>query len=165
MKLIMKVIESIEEYLIVIMMAYMTIMNFVNVLARYLFSASFSFTEELTVTVFVWVTMLGIAIGFKRNAHLGMSFVVDQFQGKAKAAFVLLSAVMSFLFMGVLFIYGIEMVEGQATMGATTPVMGMPQYVQGLSIPVGAFFVLIHIIQANYVELKRLLNEGKGGAN
>lgn len=165
MKLIMKIINNIEEYAIVLMMAYMTIMNFVNVLARYLFSASFSFTEELTVTVFVWVTMLGIAVGFKRNAHLGMSFVVDQFHGKSKAVFVLLSAVMSFAFMGVLFIYGIEMVDGQATMGGTTPVMGMPQTVQGLSIPVGAFFVLVHIIEANYAELKKLLSaEKEGGA-
>lgn len=164
MKLIMKIIDNIEEYIIVLIMAYMTIMNFVNVLARYVFSASFSFTEELTVTAFVWVTMLGIAIGFKRNAHLGMSFVVDHFHGKAKAAFVLLSAVMSFLFMGVLLVYGMEMVEGQITMGSTTPVLGMPQYVQGLSIPVGAFFVLIHVIEANYAELKRLLQEDKGGA-
>lgn len=160
----MKIINNIEEYIIVVIMAYMTVMNFVNVLARYVFSASFSFTEELTVTAFVWVTMLGIAIGFKRNAHLGMSFVVDQFHGKAKAVFVVLSAVMSFLFMGVLLIYGMEMVEGQITMASTTPVLGMPQYVQGLSIPVGAFFVLLHVIESNYVELKKLLNEDKGGA-
>ncbi len=161
----MKIINNIEEYAIVVMMAYMTIMNFVNVLARYLFSASFSFTEELTVTVFVWVTMLGIAIGFKRNAHLGMSFVVDQFKGKSRAMFVLLSAIMCFLFMGVLLIFGVEMIQGQMEMGSTTPVLGMPQYIQGMSIPVGAFFVLIHIIEANYVELKRILDEEKGGAS
>jgi len=77
LNIIDKIINHIEEILIVIMMAYMTIMNFINVLGRYVFSASFSFTEELTVTVFVWVTMLGIALGFKRNVHLGMSFVVD----------------------------------------------------------------------------------------
>ena len=165
MKFIMKIINNIEEYAIVVMMAYMTIMNFVNVLARYLFSASFSFTEELTVTVFVWVTMLGIAIGFKRNAHLGMSFVVDQFKGKSRAMFVLLSAIMCFLFMGVLLIFGVEMIQGQMEMGSTTPVLGMPQYIQGMSIPVGAFFVLIHIIEANYVELKRILDEEKGGAS
>ena len=166
LKYVFKIINNFEEYLIVIMMAYMTIMNFLNVAFRYVASTSFSFTEELTVTVFVWVTMLGIAVGFKRNAHLGMSFFVDKFQGKAKAVLVLLSGVMSFVFMAILLVYGIEMVQGQAEMGSTTPVLGMPQTVQGLSIPVGAFFVLIHIIEANYVELKKILNaKAEGGAD
>ncbi len=166
MKLLFKIIDNFEEYAIVAMMAYMTIMNFLNVAFRYVASTSFSFTEELTVTVFVWVTMFGIAVGFKRNAHLGMSFFVDKFHGKAKMVLVLISGVMCFLFMGILLIYGIEMVQGQAEMGGTTPVLGMPQTVQGLSIPVGAFFVLIHIIEANYVELKKIMKaDQEGGAD
>jgi len=166
LKIIDKIINHIEEILIVIMMAYMTIMNFLNVLARYVFAASFSFTEELTVTVFVWVTMLGIAIGFKRNVHLGMSFVVDHSHGKAKAALVLLSGVCSLLFTAILLVYGAEMVQGQIEMGSTTPVLGMPQYAQGLAMPVCAIFIGYHVIEITYKLVKAALTEENkdGGA-
>lgn len=163
MKLLGKILDYFEESLIILMMAYMAIMNFLNVVFRYCFASSFSFTEELTVTVFVWVTMLGVAAGFKRYSHLGMSFVVDLFHGKVRALFALFGAVCSLIFMVVVLIYGIEMVQGQISMGATTPVLQMPQAVQGLSMPVGAAFVIIRILQACFFEVKRLWNEDKEG--
>lgn len=163
MKLLGKMFDYFEETIIILMMAYMAIMNFLNVVFRYCFSNSFSFTEELTVTVFVWVTMLGIAAGFKRNAHLGMSFIVDLFHGKAKAMFVLFSVICSLTFMSLLLYHGIVMVQGQITMGSTTPVLRMPQYVQGLSMPVGAAFVIIRIIQTGVLQVKTLWNEDQQG--
>ena len=161
-----KFVNNLEEIIIYIMMAYMTIMNFLNVLARYVFSASFSFTEELTVTVFVWVTMMGIALGFKRNVHLGMSFVVDHCHGKTKALLILFSGLCSLAFTAILLIYGTQMVQDQMTMGSTTPVLGMPQYVQGLAMPVCAVFIAYHVIGITYKLMKDALNEEKtdGGA-
>ena len=163
MKLLGKIFDYFEETLIILMMSYMAIMNFLNVVFRYCFASSFSFTEELTVTVFVWVTMLGVAAGFKRYAHLGMSFVVDLFHGKVKAMFALFGVVCSLIFMILVFYFGIVMVQGQLAMGSTTPVLRMPQAVQGLSMPVGAIFVIIRILQAGFLQVKRLWNEGKEG--
>lgn len=163
MRLLGKILDYFEESLIILMMAYMAIMNFLNVVFRYCFSSSFSFTEELTVTVFVWVTMLGIAAGFKRYAHLGMSFVVDLFHGKVKALFALFGVLCSLIFIVLVLFYGIEMVQGQITMGSTTPVLRMPQAVQGLSMPVGAAFIIIRILQAGFKQVKGLWNEDKGG--
>ncbi len=163
MKLLGKILDYFEESLIIIMMTYMAIMNFLNVVFRYCFASSFSFTEELTVTVFVWVSMLGVAAGFKRSAHLGMSFVVDLFHGKAKAMLVLFAAACSLIFMSLVFYYGIVMVQGQITMGSTTPVLQMPQAVQGLSMPVCAVFVIIRIIQTGFQQVKALWDEDKEG--
>jgi len=148
MKAAAKLLDYFEETVIIIMLAYMAVMNFLNVTFRYLLSSSFSFTEELTVTVFVWVTMMGASAGFKRNAHLGMSFLADLFKGKQRAIAAAFSWICSFIFMALVFYYGIEMVQGQINMGATTPVLRLPQAVQGASMPVGAAFVLVRIAQA-----------------
>lgn len=163
MKLLGKILDYFEESLIILMMTYMAIMNFLNVVFRYCFASSFSFTEELTVTVFVWVTMLGIAAGFKRYAHLGMSFVVDLFHGKTKALFALFGVICSLIFMVLVLYHGVVMVQGQIAMGSTTPVLRMPQAVQGLSMPVGAAFIIIRILQAGYLQVKGLWNEDKQG--
>ena len=69
MKKINKSFDIFEELLLVIIMAVMIIMNFLNVIFRYLLPQSpFSYTEEITLLLFVWATMIGIAAGLKRGS-------------------------------------------------------------------------------------------------
>ena len=73
----MRIFDKIEEILAAACLIVMTILTFANVVARYLFSASFSFSEEITTYLFVLLSMLGTAIAAKRRAHLGLSIVTD----------------------------------------------------------------------------------------
>ncbi len=66
-----------EEVICAAMMIFMTALGFVNVATRYL-GYSMAYTEELLVMLLVWLTMLGTAAGFKRNAHLSMTFFQEQ---------------------------------------------------------------------------------------
>ena len=101
-----KALDYIEEGLIVAGLAFMVIMNFANVVSRYFLHSSISFTEELVVIVFVWVTMLGISVGYKRKAHLGMSFITDHLPEKGKDAAILLAGVCSVILIGFMIYYG-----------------------------------------------------------
>ena len=47
----MRIFDKIEEILAAACLIVMTILTFANVVARYLFSASFSFSEEITTSV------------------------------------------------------------------------------------------------------------------
>ena len=62
-KILGKLIDYLEEGLIVAGLLFMTVMNFANVISRYFLHKSISYTEEVVVIVFVWVTMLGISAG------------------------------------------------------------------------------------------------------
>ena len=73
----MRIFDKIEEILAAACLIVMTILTFANVVVRYLFSASFSFSEEITTYLFVLLSMLGTAIAAKRRAHLGLSIVTD----------------------------------------------------------------------------------------
>ena len=61
----------------VVTLGAMMILNFANVVSRYLLSTSIAFTEELTTNLFVWSCFIGAAAAAKRGAHLGFSLVVD----------------------------------------------------------------------------------------
>ena len=82
MRFVLGIWSKLEEFILVILFAFMAVMNFINVVFRYCFSQSFSFTEEITITAFVWVSMIGIAAAYKRLAHMGMSFFVDNMPKK-----------------------------------------------------------------------------------
>lgn len=162
MKVLSTLLARLEEFILVALFAFMAVMNFLNVVCRYCFANSFSFTEEVTITAFVWVSMVGIAVGYKRLAHLGMSFFVDHMPKKVQPFMALLSMICSVVLILLLFQYGSEMVSNQMRLGSKTPALGMPMYIQGLSIPVGAVFCLIRAVESGVKEFVRLRKVAKG---
>lgn len=162
MKLLSTLLARLEEFILVALFAFMAVMNFLNVVCRYCFANSFSFTEEVTITAFVWVSMVGIAVGYKRLAHLGMSFLVDNMPKRVQPFMALLSMICSVVLILLLFKYGSEMVSNQMRLGSKTPALGMPMYIQGLSIPVGAIFCLIRAVESGVKEFVRLRKDAKG---
>ena len=66
----------------------MTMAVFAGVVSRYVFNASFSWTEEFAIWAFTWLIFLGAALGVARDSHIGVEiFPVPH--GRA-AAFVFL---------------------------------------------------------------------------
>ena len=58
MKIIFKVLDILEEGVMILGLIAMVILNFVNVICRFLLPQTpFSYTEELTILIFGWVTM------------------------------------------------------------------------------------------------------------
>jgi TRAP-type C4-dicarboxylate transport system permease small subunit len=161
---ILKSFDYLEEALIVIGLAFMTGMNFVNVVSRYCFTNSFSFTEELTVITFVWVSMLGIAAGFRRVSHLGMSYFVELFPKKHQAYLALFSMACALIMIVFMILEGITMVENQIMLGAKTAALEIPLAFQGLAIPVGGIFIAIRALQAGVSAYRRISAEAQAEA-
>lgn len=156
------VLDFLEEGLTVLGLAFMAIMNFANVVSRYFLHNSISYTEELVVIVFVWVTMLGIAAGYKRNAHLGMSFVTDHLPEKGKDAAVILAGLCSVILIYFIIRYGLQMVQNQIRFKGKTTALRWPTYIQGLAIPVGGCLMMIRSVQCVITELiKRHSEKGE----
>ena len=152
-----------EEGLIVLCLAFMTGMNFINVISRYCFTNSFSFTEEITVITFVWVSMLGIAAGFRRVAHLGMSYFVELAPKKYQAVMALFSMACSLTMIFFMIYEGYTMVENQIMLGAKTAALEIPLAFQGLAIPVGGTFIALRALQSGISEFRRISAEAKAG--
>ena len=69
-------LERLEEWLIALLLAVMTIVSFVQVVARYVFNYSFSSALELTTTLFAWLIFLGIPYGVRVGSHIGVDALV-----------------------------------------------------------------------------------------
>ena len=80
----MRILDRIEEIVAAVCLSVMTILAFANVVARYVFSASFSFSEEITTYLFVLLSLLGTAIAARRRAHLGLTILTDVVSPKVR---------------------------------------------------------------------------------
>ena len=67
-----KILDNIEEWLVCVCLVVMTLLTFLNVIARYIFSASLSFSEEITTYLFVLLSLLGATISLRRTAERPM---------------------------------------------------------------------------------------------
>lgn len=108
----------------------MTLVAFVNILGRYLFHYSLAFTEEITINLFVWMTILGSGIAFERGIHLGMESVYNLFPRRAQRAVIIGSALLAAGLFAVVDILLIQTIYREITLfRATSPGLGIPVWI------------------------------------
>lgn len=150
----MRIFDRIEEIAAVICLSIMTILAFANVVARFVFSASFSFSEEITTYLFVLLSLLGTAIAAKRRAHLGLTIITDIVNPAVRKTLHIIGYAFAVAFSGAIFFYGIQMVMNQMRLGQVTANMQWPEWIYGSFVPIGAFFVVVRFGQALLEEIK-----------
>ncbi|HSN19898.1 MAG TPA: TRAP transporter small permease [Usitatibacter sp.] len=113
-------LERLEEGLIALLLAVMTIVSFVQVVARYVFNYSFTSALELTTSLFAWLIFLGIPYGVRIGSHIGVDALVrslgrraGRVVGAVGAALCLVYSVIllygSWAYVGKMYDIGIEM--------------------------------------------------------
>ena len=148
MKLFLKIFSWLEEAVMVVGMLVMVTLNFLNVVARYLLPQSpFSFTEELTVLIFVWVTMFGIACGYKRHSHTSLSLITDMLPNFLQRIFIILSTLASTVLVVLLAYLGTRMIQNQIKYNQIMTALKIPEAVASAAIPVGAVVILVRVLQ------------------
>lgn len=61
------------EILVIALFAMIVLVGGLQVLCRYLFNASLSWSEELQRYGLIWMVFLALVIGYRRGAHIGMN--------------------------------------------------------------------------------------------
>lgn len=147
MKKARKIFNEFEDNLLAAMIMVMTILAFVNVVARYVFLASFPWVEELNRLGLVILSYVGAAVALKNNAHLGLTIITDKLPEKGqKIAAVFASACGVFFCAGGAY-NGIIMVISEKSHNVLTQGMQWPEYLFGMWLPIGCIVLGIRFIQ------------------
>ncbi|MFY9370913.1 MAG: TRAP transporter small permease [bacterium] len=154
----LKFVEKFQEYACAVMLFFVVALAFANVIIRYLTQGSLAFTEELIINLFVWITVFGGAIAFKRKAHLAVTALTNLFPPKLQKAAVFFSALCSTALFVLLLFHGYKLVVQEYVNKMTTYSMALPMWWFGLALPVGAVLLIISVVQATLEEM-RLLGE------
>jgi TRAP-type C4-dicarboxylate transport system permease small subunit len=139
--------DRLEEGFCVLLLAVMTLIAFVNVITRYLIRFSLAFTEELVVSLFVWLTLVGTSIAFREGSHLGFTFIVDRCPKAVQRASIWLGAALSVALFGLLVYYGIGQIQTERLLGTTSEALAIPQWWYTLGIPVIGVVVILRVLE------------------
>lgn len=142
-----RILARLEEDLLAAALAVMTLVTFANVVDRKFLHVGLAFAEELTVSLFVWASLLGAAVATRRGLHLGFSYLADRLPPRGRLVTELLSGAAALLVFGLLGWHGIGWVATQYRYDATTPAMGWPAWLFGLAIPVGSAAIVLRTVE------------------
>ncbi|HHP7234962.1 MAG TPA: TRAP transporter small permease [Desulfobacterales bacterium] len=149
----------IDHVITALLLFVMAAIAFINVLSRYFFHFSFAATEEITINLFVWMTVLGSGIAFERGGHLGMVTLYNWFPKPLKKSVVILSAVLSALLFVLVNIYMIQAIYDEITLfRAASAALGIPVWIYYAGVPVLSVFVFRGVYR-NAAERLTILRE------
>ena len=119
-----------EHWTAAALLAAMALVSFVNVLSRYLLHYSLAFTEEITVNLFVCMSVVGAGIAFERAGHLGMVSLYRMFPpGAQRAVTVAGAALAALLFVAVDCLLVKTIADEISVFHAVSPALGIPVWI------------------------------------
>jgi len=100
-----RAVERLEEGLIALLLALMTLITFTQVVMRYVFNDGLSWALEATMYMFGWLIFIGISYGVRISSHIGVDALVRLLPPAGQRYAGLLAIALSLLYAG-LVLYG-----------------------------------------------------------
>lgn len=139
--------DYLEETILLILLVLMTCIMGVQIVSRYVFQNSLTWSEELVRYMFVWSAFLGVPFCIKH----GLSIKVDQFRNlfpiPLQKVLMYIDKIIIFLLFLVLFIYSFTVVKATYLSGQTSPAMQLPMWTVQISVTVSSLLSMIRSIQ------------------
>ncbi len=133
----MRWLEHLEEGLITFLMAGMTLVTFMQVVARYVFNYSFVWALELTGVMFAWLIFVGMSYGVRVGAHIGVDALVRTLKPGAQRAVASVAAVLCIVYAVIVVIGGYQYVHKMYDVGILMQDMPVPQWIPRAILPIG----------------------------
>jgi TRAP-type C4-dicarboxylate transport system permease small subunit len=137
-------LSKVESWVLIILVAVMAVVVFLQVIFRYLLALPLYWTEELARYLFIWIAIVGATLSVQRRGHFGMDFFLRMLpdQGRRFTTFII-QVLMGGVAL-VLLVQGILLVEKTAAQRSPAMEISMGWFYS--CIPVGAALMAIHLL-------------------
>ena len=133
----MKILDMLEELIVIVMLAAMTLLTFSQVVMRYGFNKGWPWALELTTVFFAVMIFVGISYGVRVGAHIGIDALVSRFAPGPRRLTSILVVLLCLLYAG-LVIYGSWIyVSKMKVVGVEMEDMAIPIWVVRAILPIG----------------------------
>ena len=131
-----------EHWIAAVLLFTMALIAFINILSRYFFHFSFAATEEITINLFVWMTVIGTGMAFERGGQLGMVTIFNLCPKRLRQGLIVFSSLLSATLFVLVNIYMIQAIYDELTLfHATSGALGVPVWIYYIGVPILSVFV------------------------
>jgi TRAP-type C4-dicarboxylate transport system permease small subunit len=152
MKIILKIFDNFESYLCRSLLLIFVTLLFIQILSRELFGHSITWSEELSVYLFVWFVFLGSSYAAKLSAHNRVTFQYKWLPDRLSTFFEFLSDVIWVGFNSYFIYLSYDFVFNKMNLFWKSQTLGIPMKYIYLILPIAFTLMTIRIIQVNYLK-------------
>ena len=127
---------AIEDWLTVIIMALLALITFANVLVRYFTSASFAWTEEVSIFLMIVLAMVASSAAVARNRHIRIEYFADAGPESRQRALARFGAALVALLFALIAVLSARVLWDDVQYGETSPGIGVPQWWYTMWLPI-----------------------------
>lgn len=156
----MKMVHWLDEYLeaglAALLLAVVVTLITVQVFMRYVMQNSLSWSEELTLWLFVWFIWLATSYAFKRRAHVRVAVLDQIFSSRGQLILNIFNQLLIVVFLSVLIYQCFILMNMPFVAKQRSVVLGMPIQYFYASAPFGAALSLLRLVQNLSSDIKAL---------
>jgi C4-dicarboxylate transporter DctQ subunit len=141
-------LRKLDEYVIAVLLATMTAITFVQVIARYLFNFSFVWALELNTVLFAWLIFLGMSYGVRVGTHIGIDVLVKSVGPRAARVLSGAAALLCLVYALFLTVGAVIYLQKMYSIGIEMQDIPLPQWVPRLVLPLGFGLLAFRFCQA-----------------
>ncbi len=140
-------IGRLEEWLIAFLLAAMTLITFMQVVARYVFNYSFSWALELSTYVFAGLIFLGISYGIRVGAHIGVDAFVKILPARLAHGVTILATLLCLVYGAIVFTGSWVYVDRMKQIGILAQDLPVQQWIPRLVLPIGFALMMFRFLE------------------
>lgn len=142
--------ERSEEGLIAFLLAVMTVIIFLQVVARYVFNYSFVWAQELVAYLFAGLIFIGMAYGVRVGAHIGIDLLVKSLGPRGARITGAVAAALCVVYSAIVLVGSVQYVEKMRSIGILAQDLPIEQWIPRLVLPIGFTLLGVRFAQLFY---------------
>ena len=152
------VMDHVEEFFMIPLIFAMSIIIFIQVIMRYVFSNSLTWSEELARYLFVWLVYFSVSYTARREKHIRIDAAINLYPKKLRPYIELLSEIIVLAFAIFIAVTGVTVFQKITWSGQMSPAIGLPmQFVYAAPL-IGFLLTAIRQLQCIVRKVKSLKN-------
>lgn len=146
--------DRLEEVFMVVALAAMTLLTFVQVVLRYVFDTGLVWSLEVVSYLFAWLVLIGMSYGVRTQAHIAVDLVTSRLPHRTARGVAAVALVLGLTYC-VLMTYGsVVFIERLMALGNNAFDIPLPRWLLTSVMPFGFVLLAYRLVQAYWASLK-----------
>ena len=156
-------IARVIEVTLALAFIFAVLLNFANVVGRYLLGISLIGSDEVQIFIMVGMTFLGAAVVTRRNLHLRMDVLVQFFPAPIQLLLRVLEQVLLITLAGFVLTQSYFYARQMLRIGRTSDMAGIPMWIPHGTVALGFGLMLIVAVWGLICMTQRMTARAAGG--
>lgn len=149
-----RIAGKLEEGIIALLLALMTLMTFSQVVMRYIFNDGLSWALEATMYMFGWLIFIGISYGVRIGSHIGVDALVRILPPAGQRIAGLVAIALALLYAGLMLYGGYKYVGTMHVLGVEAEDLPIQRWLLLIIIPIGMVLMIFRLLQAGWAIMR-----------